>query len=179
MPPIALFGNYRLTTSSGEHLEIIDHAHIVSLMYKLLSSSRDSEDLSIGFDRSKDRRKRELTKNKTQNGRFHLRIYLKDVFGFAEHQEMGTFGLGYKITLTKNTNNAVLNKDIATNNAKIKFNGLEWYLPHYVPSLEQYNNLVNRIAKRTPTDLHYPEKSIFMKEVMTQNFWTFELGTLE
>ena len=71
-----------------------------------------------------------------------------------------------------------MNKDIATNNAKNKINGLEWYLPNYVPSLEQYNKLMNRIAKRTPKNLHYPEKSVFMKEVMTQIFWTFELGTL-
>ena len=55
--PIALFSNYKLTTSSGKHLEEISHAHIVSLMYKLLTSSRDSDDLSIGFDRSRGRRK--------------------------------------------------------------------------------------------------------------------------
>ena len=30
--PIALFTNYKLTTSSGKHLEEISHAHIVSLM---------------------------------------------------------------------------------------------------------------------------------------------------
>ena len=30
---IALFSNFKLTTSSGKHLENIDHAHIVSLMY--------------------------------------------------------------------------------------------------------------------------------------------------
>ena len=59
-------------------------------MYKLLSSSRSSDDLSIDFDRSRDRRKRELTNNKTQKEKFHLRIYLKDVFGFAEHQETAT-----------------------------------------------------------------------------------------
>ena len=82
--PFALFSNYKLTTSSGKHLEKIDHAHIVSLLCKLLSSSRDSDDLSIGFDRSRDRRKRELLNNKTQKCKFHLRIYLKDVFGFAE-----------------------------------------------------------------------------------------------
>ena len=52
--PIALFSTYKLTTSSGKHLENIDHAHIVSLMYKLLSSSRDTDDLSSGFDRSRD-----------------------------------------------------------------------------------------------------------------------------
>ena len=57
--PIALFSNYKLTTSSGKHLENTDHAHIVSLMYKLLTSSRGSDDLSIGFDRDRDRRQRE------------------------------------------------------------------------------------------------------------------------
>ena len=88
--PIALFSNYKLTTSSGKHLEEISHAHIVSLMYKLLSSSKDGDDLSIGFDRNRVRRKNELTNNKTIKGKFHVRIYLKDIFGFAQHQEKGT-----------------------------------------------------------------------------------------
>ena len=91
--PIALFSNYKLTTSSGKHLENIDHAHIVSLIYKLLTSSKGSDDLSIGFDRDRGRRQRELTNNKTQKGKNHVRIYLKDVFGFAEYLEEGTFGL--------------------------------------------------------------------------------------
>ena len=30
--PVALFSNYKLTTSSGKHLEEISNAHIVSLM---------------------------------------------------------------------------------------------------------------------------------------------------
>ena len=38
--PISLFSNYKLTTSSGKHLENIDHAHINSLMYKLLTSNK-------------------------------------------------------------------------------------------------------------------------------------------
>ena len=29
------------------------------------------------------------------------------------------------------------------------------------------------------TELQYPERSVFMKEVNTQNFWTFALGTQE
>ena len=81
--PMALFSNYKLTTSSGKHLEEISHSHIVSLMYKLLSSSEDSDDLSIGFDRSRNNRKRELTNNKNIRGKYHIRIYLKDIFGFA------------------------------------------------------------------------------------------------
>ena len=88
--PIALFSNYKLTTSPWKHLENIDHAHVVSLMYKLLTSSKGSDHLFIGFDRDRNRRQRELTNNKTQKGKYHIRIYLKDVFGFAEYQDKGT-----------------------------------------------------------------------------------------
>ena len=92
--PVALFSNYKLTASSGKHLEDINHAHIVSLMYKLITSAKDTNDLSIGFDRDRNRRQRELTNNKNIRGKNHVRIYLKDVFGFAEWQEKGTYGLG-------------------------------------------------------------------------------------
>ena len=109
--------------------------------------------MAIGFDRSRYRRKRELFNNKTQKEKFHLGIYLKDVLGFAEYQETRTFGLSYRLTLTKNFDNAVLNKNNATNNAKIKINGIEWYASHYVPSLEEYNELTNQISKKTPTNL--------------------------
>ena len=177
--PIALFSNYKLTTSSGKHLENIDHAHIVSLMYKLLSSSKGSDDLSIGFDRDRGRRQREMTNNKTQKGKCHVRFYLKDVFGFAEYQEKATYGLGYKLTLTRNTDNAVLNKDNANNNGKIKINAIEWYVPHYTPSMQQQSILSKQILSKTPTEINYPEPSVFMKEVNTQNFWTFELGSQE
>ena len=177
--PISLFGNYKLTTSSGKHLENIDHAHIVSLMYKLLTSSKGSDDLSIGFDRDRGRRQRELTNNKNQKGKYHVRIYLKDVLGFAEYQEKGTYGLGYKLTLTRNTDNAVLNKANAINLGKIKINALEWYIPHYTPSTQQQSILSKQILNKTPTQIQYPERSVFMKEVNTQNVWTFELGTQE
>ena len=177
--PIALFSNYKLTTSSGKHLEETSHAHIVSLMYKLLTSSKDGDDLSIGFDRNRGRRKNELTNNKTIKGKYHIRIYLKVIFGFAEHQEKGTYGLGYKLTLTRNTDNAVLNKDNAVVVGRVKINSLDWYMPHYSPNLEEYNKLMNQIKKNTPTQLNYIERSVFMKEVNTQNLWTFELGTQE
>ena len=176
---IAFFSNYKLTTSSGKHLEEISHAHIVSLMYKLLTSSKDSDDLSIGFDRNRGRRKNELSNNKNIKGKYHIRIYLKDIFGFAEHQEKGTYGLGYKLILTRNTDNAVLNKDNIVVNGRVKINSLDWYVPHYSANLEEYNKLMNQIKKNTPTLLHYPERSVFMKEVNTQNIWTFGLGTQE
>ena len=118
--PIPLFSSYKQTTSSGKHLEDIIHAHIVSLRYKLITSARETDGLSIGFDRDRGRRQRELTNNKTQKVKFDLRNMLKDLFGFAEHQEKATFGLAYKLTLTRNTDNAVLIKDNAINNEKSK-----------------------------------------------------------
>ena len=177
--PIGLFSNYKLTTSSGKHLENNDHSHIVSLMYKLLTSSKGSDDLSIGFDRDRTRRRNELTNNKNIKGKYYVRIYLKDVFGFAEYQEKGTYGLGYKLTLTRNTDNAVLNKGNAINLGKIKINALEWYAPYYTPSIQQQSILSKQILNKTPTQINYPERSVCMKEVNTQNFWTFELGTQE
>ena len=179
MGPYALFSNYKLTTSSGKHLKNIDHAHIVCLMYKLITSSKGSDDLSIGFDRDRGRRQRELTTHKSPRGKYHVRIYLKDVFGYAGYQEKSTYGLGYKLTLTKNTDIAVLNKANAINNGKIKINAIEWYVPQYNPSAEQQSILSKQILNKTPQQIQYPERFVFMKEVNTQNFWTFELGTRE
>ena len=95
MGPIALFSDFKLTTSSGKHLEDISHCHIVSLLYKLITSSKDSDDLSIGFDRNRNKRRDVLAQNKNLKNEYHVRSMLKDVFGFAECQEKATYGLGY------------------------------------------------------------------------------------
>ena len=86
--------------------------------------------MSIGFDRDRERRKRELTNNKNIKGKYRVTFLLRDIFSFAEHQKKGTYGLGYKLTLTKNSDNAVLNKGYAINNAKNKVNSIDWYVPH-------------------------------------------------
>ena len=175
---IASFRNFRLTTSSGKHLVKIDHAHIVSLMYKLLTSSRGSDDLSICFDRDHNRRKRELSK-KNIKGKYHVRIYLKDIFGFSEDQLKANYGLGFKLILTGNSDNAVLNKNNATAIGKIKINSIDWYVLHYTPSIDQERVLTKQIVDKIPTELKYVEGNDFMEEMDTQNLWTFELGTQE
>ena len=175
--PIALFSNFELTTSSWKHLEDISHAHFVSLMYKLITSSKNSDDLSIGFDRSAARRRAEITTNKILNGKFHLRFMLKDVFGFAEHQEKATFGLGYNLTLTRNKDEVVIDKVNGIAEARIKIDHIHWYVPHYTPSMSQQGIMSKQILNKTPTELRYVERSVFMKEVNNQNLWTFELGS--
>ena len=118
--PIALFSNFKLTTSSGKHLEDISHAHLVSLMYKLITSSKDNNDLSIGFENNRSRRKDELALKKNIKGKYHVKIMLKDIFGFAEYQEKATYGLGYKLTLTRNKDGAVIDKTNTIADARIK-----------------------------------------------------------
>ena len=72
--PIALFSNYKLQSSSGKHLEEINHAQIVCLGYKFITSARKTDIfLSNGFDGDRGRKQRE-----------------KDISGFAQHQEKGT-----------------------------------------------------------------------------------------
>ena len=83
-----------MTTSSRNRLEDISQAHIVSLMYKAITSAKDSDDLSIGFDRGRVRKKQEVIMNKSIKVNYHVRIMLKDVFGFSENQGKTTYGLG-------------------------------------------------------------------------------------
>ena len=55
-----------MTTNSGKNFEDVSHVHTVSLMYNLITSSKDSDDLSIGFERSRNRKRDELAQNKKQ-----------------------------------------------------------------------------------------------------------------
>ena len=136
--PIAVFSSFRLQSSSGKHIEEINHADIVCLMYKLITSDRNTDDLSIGFDRDRGRRQRELTNNKSVKGKqITCDNYVERFFWFCQHQEKGTYCLGYKLTLTRNSDNAVLKIANATNNAKIKISSIDWYVPPYTPSLAQ------------------------------------------
>ena len=83
------------------------------------------------------------------------------------------------MTLTRNSDIAVLNKGDAINLGKVKINAIEWYVPHYTAIMSQQTLLSNQIVDEIPTDLQYIERSVFMKEVNTQNLWNFKLGTQE
>ena len=72
-----------------------------------------------------------------------------------------------------------MNKDKATYTGKIKINSIEWYVPHYTPSIPQHAIISKQIISKLTTELQYVERSVFMKEVKIQNFCTFELGTQE
>ena len=103
----------------------------------------------------------------------------KLVKGYSSNRVIGLLSLGYKPTKTKNADNAVLNKDNAINIDKVKINSIIWYVKMYTPILSQQNILMNQIVRKKSTELQYPERSLFMKEVNTQNWWTFKLGNQE
>ena len=104
--PIALITIFKLLTSSGKHPKVISQAHIVSLIYKLITSAKDSVDLPTRFDTDLNRRRNELANNKNIKGKFHVRIILIDVFGIAKGQEKASYGLGYKITKSRKKDEA-------------------------------------------------------------------------
>ena len=89
-------------------------------MYKLITNAEDTDDLSSGFDLDRKRRQREVTNNRNQRRKNHVRILLRDIFGFAEHQGNATFGLGCELPITSSDNSA-LKKDNATILGKVKF----------------------------------------------------------
>ena len=173
--PVALFSEVKLTTSSGKHLEKVDNLHPISLMYKLLTSTHQTSQLMYGFEESQATRRQELTNNKTEKGTFFVRIRLSDIFGFAD-QEKITYGLGYSLTLKRNNNDDPIIRDNGVDASKINIKDISWYIPHYVPSLENQQLVMNQILDKDPTELYYIERVVFRKDVNTNNNWTFELG---
>ena len=101
--PITLFSNMITFRDSNKSFKVDGD----------LLESMTNSDLNNDHSNQQDR----LINNKNIKGKYQIGIYLKDLFRFAEHQEKGTYGLGYKLTLTGNTGKAVLNKAAATNNA--------------------------------------------------------------
>ena len=106
-------------------------------MYKLVTSARDANGLSIGFDQHRGRRRDELTSNKNKKDKYHLRIMLKDVFGFVEAQEKATYGLGYILPLPKNKDETVLDKAAGVADARNKSDYIHWFVLHYTLSVQQ------------------------------------------
>ena len=172
--PVALFSEVKLTTSSGKHLEKVDNLHPISLMYKLLTSNQQTSQLMYGFEESQATRRQELTNNTTEKETFFVRIELTDIFGFADQEKL-TYGLGYSLTLKRNNNNDPIIRDNGVDAAKIVIKDI-WYIPHYTPSMENQQLVMDQILDKDPSELYYMERIVFRKDVNTNNNWTFELG---
>ena len=145
--PIALFIKNTLTSSNGKEIEELDNAHVICLIHKLLSSSRDNDDLSFGLHRSNAVRDEDLTDNKTTKGNYHVRIYLNYISGFAEHHNKCSYGLCYKLTLQRKNDIHVLSHPAQANDAanlasaeRVIIDDITWYIPQHTPSISYHVN---------------------------------------
>ena len=86
--------------------------------------------------------------------------------------------MGCSLTLKRNNNNDPIIRDNGIDAAKtdIKDIDIVWYIPHYVPSMENQQLVLNQILDKDPTELFFIERTVFRKDVNTNNNWTFELG---
>ena len=97
------------------------------------------------------------------------------MFGFAD-QEKISYGSGYTLKLKRNTNNDMILRGAGVDAAKVVVKDISWYIPHYVPNLENQQLVMDQILNKDSTELHYIERVVFRKDVNTNNIWTFELG---
>ena len=113
--------------------------------------------------------------NKPQNRKRNLfvRPKLKVLFGFADQDKI-TYGLGYTLTLERNNINDVVFRTAGVDIAEVDVKDISWYIPHYVPNLENQQLVLNQILNKDPTELSYIERTVFRKDVKTNNNWTFE-----
>ena len=132
---IALISNHKLTTSSGKLQQDISPANILSLMYEIITSAKDCDDLSNGVNRDRRRRQQKLTKNQKMNGKYHVRIMVKHV---TKQQEKTIKVSGKELTLTGKKNDAFLNKADESLMLEIKFTTFMGMYPKmHLPSLNE------------------------------------------
>ena len=69
-------------------------------------------------------------------------------FRFWDHQEKATYGLGSKLTITRNKDEAILDKVAGFADARIKIDRIYWYVPSYKPSIPHQSILSKRILSK-------------------------------
>ena len=65
--------------------------------------------------------------------------------------------------MKRNTNNDVVFRTNGVDAAKVVVKDISWYIPHYVPSLENQQLVLNQILNKDPTELFFTERTVFRK----------------
>ena len=162
-----------MTTGSGKHLGDISQAHIVSLLYRSLTSRRGSDDLFNGFDHSPNRRRDDLAQNK------HIKKNSSYIYAERRIRFLRTSKKSHLRALTRKKVDAIIDKATGITVARLTIDHIPWYLPHYTPSIQRHSIIFNQFLSKTPTELRYVQRSDFMKEVNNQNLRNFEQGSQE
>ena len=59
---------------------------------------------------------------------------------------------------------------------KIVIKDIGWYIPHYAPSSENQQFMMDQLLNEDPTELYHMERIVFGKDVHTNINWSFDLG---
>ena len=94
------------------------------------------------------------------------------MFGLAD-QEKNNVWIGLR-SHDKRKNDAII-RDNGVDAAKINMKDNSWYIPHYTPSMENQQLVMDQILDKDPTEIFYTERTVFRKDVNTNKSWTFEL----
>ena len=62
-----------------------------------------------------------------------------------------------------------MGKAVGKGDARIEIDHIHWYVPHYISTIQKQGNLPKQILSKTPTELRYFERSVFLKEVKNHN----------
>ena len=93
------------------------------------------------------------------------------------------YGLGYKLTLQRKKDNHILSHSTGANDAanlalagRVFIDDIVFYVPLYTPNLSNRKIMLGHIVSETATESSYINGSSYMKDVTTENSWTFELS---
>ena len=84
--------------------------------------------------------------------------------------------MGYTRTPKRNKNNDPIYRTAGVDAAKTVIKHISWHIPHYTPSLENQQFMMDQLLNKDPTELYYMELIVFREDVNTNNNWTFDLG---
>ena len=102
------------------------------------------------FEESQATRRLELSTNTTEKEIFSVNIKLTDLIGFAD-QEKVTCGLGCTLTLKRNNHNDPIIRTAVVDAAKIDMKNIDWYIPHFTPSSENQQIIMDQLMNKDPT----------------------------
>ena len=79
--------------------------------------------------------------------------------------------MDYTLTLKRNNNNDSVIRSAAVDAAKVVEKDISWYIPHYVSSIENQQLVLKQMINKDTTELYYTERTVFRKDVNTNNNW--------
>ena len=124
-----------------------------------------------------------MTNNRTIKGNLHVRNFLKIVSVLQKITLIVHTAWVINYTLQKNSDNYVLGHRAGATNAdnlalagRVIIEDLSWYVPHYTRNISNQKLILGHFVSKDATELSYTIRSFYLKNLTTENNWTFELG---